>query len=168
MNVPMRTRTTLLACAALAACATPAPRAPARATAAESTAAEAPPPAPWTDAFMQEAGLVAAEVRIEGPPALREHLAIGQDPEHHTYSVKTVPDGLRQETRVRPEFAGDYPVRCQIDNLSVLAERAVIVLERPADVPVRISASGDAFWHDVQTGEERRGENLELRGDAPR
>ena len=134
---------------------------------------ELPAPQPvvlpaWTEAFLGEAMLVAAEVRIVGPPGLREHLAVAQDAKHHTYKIQTVPQGLLQETLVRPASVGDVPVRCKLDNLTILAERRVVVLERPGYVPVTITAHGDVFWRDSATGEESRTASLTLTGEAPR
>lgn len=129
---------------------------------------EAPPPPPWTEAFQDEAMLVADEVRIEGPPGLREHLAVSQSAEHHLYVIDTTPAGLLQETSVRPAFLGEVSLRGKMDGLTLVVAKRVVVLERPSYVPVTISAFGDVYWRNSVTGEERRGESLNLRGEAPR
>ena len=149
----------------LCACSAPSEESPAPPSA---TPIEVAPPAPWTEEFQREAVLIAAEVHIEGPPGLRDHLSVAQNGEHHTYTIKTVPEGLRQETIVREASVGEVPVRCVLDKLTLVVERRVVVVERPEEVPVTISAFGDVFWRDATTGEERRLEALVLTGGPPK
>jgi len=122
---------------------------------------------PWTQEFMESAVLVAGDVSIEGPAGLLDHFVQLQDPEVHTYRVRTVPEGLMQETTVK-ELGSVFPIRCNLDNLSIVAERSLTVLERPGDVAVRVVARGDAYWKRTNSGNERRGELLELIGHRPR
>ena len=157
----MKLNALVLGLVALGACSTPA---------AQESAA--PPPEvvalPWTEEFREEALLVAAEVHIVGPPGLRDHLAVGQDTEHHSYTIQTVPEGLLQETLVNEASVGDVPVRCHLDNLTILVERRIVWLERPGPVAVTITAHGDVFWRKAATGEESRSASLTLTGEAPR
>ena len=158
-----------LGVALLGACSTPAEEQLQRSAQAETAELAGPvEPQPWTEEFRNEALLVATEVRIVGPPGLREHLAVAQDANHHIYTIQTVPQGLLQETLVREASVGDVPVRCKLDNLTILAERRVVVLERPGAVPVTVTAHGDVFWRDATTGEESRSATLTLTGEAPR
>jgi len=122
---------------------------------------------PWTLEFMESAVLVAGDVRIEGPPGLLDHFAQLQDPDVHTYRVRTLPEGLLQETTVE-QLGSVFPIRCNLDNLNIVAERRLTVLERPGEVPVRVLASGDAYWKRTNSDNERRGEQLELIGHRPR
>jgi hypothetical protein len=142
--------------------------APEQARSSDSTeGSAAPADLPWTQEFTELAVLVASEVRIEGPPGLREHFVQNQDSENHTYRVRTVPEGLMQETAVK-ELGSVFPIRCNLDSLTIVAERSLTVLERPGEVPVRVFARGDAYWKRTNSENERRGEELELIGHRPR
>lgn len=157
----MTLKALVLGLAALGACSTPAPPEPA---ASPSEVVELA----WTEEFREEALLVATEVHIVGPPGLRDHLAVSQDAEHHSYTIQTVPEGLLQETLVNEASVGDVPVRCHLDNLTILVERRIVWLERPGPVPVTITAHGDVYWRMAATGEESRSASLTLTGEAPR
>ena len=137
-------------------------RAPARdpAVPASSTLA----PRPWTLAFLQEAALVADEIRIEGPEDLLTHVAIRQDPEAVTYSTKTTPEGLLQELSVRPDLVGSVEIRTQLDNWALAALQRLIVLQRPGEVPVTLRATGNVVWIPADGSAERRGATLGFQG----
>lgn len=132
----------------------------------------AAPAPPWTRDFETEAVLVAREVRIEGPSGLLDHVAMMQDPIDWTVNVRTAPEGLVQEARVRPESAnidaaGRPLLRVHLDNLTVAVSHLAVVLERPThDADVVVRASGEVLYHDV-TGSEHRGEDLTLVGRRP-
>ena len=162
----MKWNALVLGLALLGACSTPAEEG--RGPSGSSESSGPSEPQPWTEDFQDEALLVATDVQIVGPPGLRDHLAVAQDAKHHTYTIQTVPEGLLQETLVREASVGEEPVRCHLDNLTIIAERRVVVLERPGAVPVTVTASGDVFWRDATTGEESRTASLTLTGEAPR
>lgn len=136
---------------------------------AEAPHADAEPGAtrPWTAAFLDEAVLVAREVRIEGPPGLLEHVAVRQEPPYTVVSVRTTPEGLLQEVALADD-APDTEIRAQLDNLAIAAERRLIVLERPGPVPVVVDATGDVYHARRDGSGERRGETLRLVGDPAR
>ena len=155
-TMPAMRQRLLCAALVLGACSTPdAPQQePARA-----------PELPWTQEFMEEATLVADEVAVEGPPGLLHHFVQRQEPDWHDYSVRTVPEGLLQETRLRVE--GGPEIRANLDNLAIVALRSLRVLERPGDVPVTVRARGDAYWQRTKDGSEQRSDVLELVGQRP-
>jgi hypothetical protein len=121
-------------------------------------------PAPWPDTFLEQAVLMAEVVRIEGPPGLREHLAVVQDNVHHAHEVETTQKGLLQQTVVRAGLEEPAPIRCQLDNVTIVAMRKLVVLERPALVPVSIVAEGEAFFKRTDSEEEQRGPVLRIVG----
>lgn len=150
---------------ALAACTTPdgdGPGDPAVETAAPRPAAA---PVPWPDTFEEETVLMAGRVVVIGPEGLREHAAIMQDSAHHRYEEKTTADGLLRRTTLREGIAYLAPIRCRLDGMQIFAERELVVLEKPGNVPLTIQADGDVYWRSTGTGEERRSESLILRGD---
>ena len=128
---------------------------------------EPPPPAPWTETFMAPATLVAEEVRIEGPPGLIEHVAVAQDPDNISYVSRAVPQGLLQEWTVKPS-GSDEPIRGRLDALDIAVTRRLVVLERPAAVPLVVEARGEVWWRRESDGREQRGPSLRLVGDGPR
>jgi hypothetical protein len=128
---------------------------------------EPPVPPPWTETFMAPATLVAEEVRIEGPPGLIEHVAVAQDPDNIGYVSRAVPQGLLQEWTVKPSGA-DEPIRGRLDALDLAVTRRLVVLERPATVPLVVEARGEVWWRRESDGREQRGPSLRLVGDGPR
>lgn len=124
----------------------------------------APQALPWTAAFLESALLVASEVRIEGPPGLIAHF-VGRVEEGVASEVKTVPEGLRQTFTVEGRAAVE--IRAQLDQLRIVAERRLVVLERPGPVDVLIEARGDVYHRDPQ-GREVRSPSLRLVGPVPR
>lgn len=158
-----RIATALLALAlALAAACVSSPEAGSR----DSADGTPPPPQvqPWTDVFLVDGLLVASEVRIEGPPGLIAHF-VGRVEEGIATEVKTLPEGLRQTYTV--EAGARIEVRAQLDRLQIVAERRIVVLERPGPVDVVVEARGDVYHRDDQ-GRERRGAHLRLVGPTPR
>ena len=161
----------LLACLALA-CSTPARESPpaqpeqgATATETETETSAPPPPAHgWVNTFMDEAVLMATSVRIEGPPGLRDHVVLVQDLDHHSYDTVTTEKGLLQTVEVRDDVRYLAPIRVHLDQLTIMAERRIVVLERPGWVPVTIEATGDCFYKRTDSGEEQRGPSLRLVG----
>jgi hypothetical protein len=147
------------------ACGAPARDAETRETA--EVRPEPPAPAPWTETFMAPATLVAEEVRIEGPPGLIEHVAVAQDPDNISYVSRAVPQGLLQEWTVKPS-GSDEPIRGRMDALDLAVTRRLVVLERPAAVPLVVEARGEVWWRRESDGREQRGASLRLVGDGPR
>ncbi len=128
----------------------------------------APPPAPvhagmWTREFLEPAFLVADEIMIQGPPALREHLVVRQDKRTSDYSAKTTEKGFLQQTVAKPD-QGLIEIRAQLDAWQLVAFKRIVWLERPGDVNVTVRASGDAKWG-TDAGESREGDMLEFVGD---
>ena len=141
---------------------TPAPGgAPSAEPAAASSAASVA--APWTDAFSQSTALLAAEVRIEGPPGLISHFASVSDPEELDRSEKTVPEGFLQIISVKREARG-AKITAQLDRLAIVALERLTILERPGATTVVVSAKGDVYWENPKTGEVKRGETLRFDG----
>lgn len=120
---------------------------------------------PWTREFQVSSTLVAREVLVEGPPGLIDHVAFKQHPDHK-YTARTTAEGFLQE--VTSERAEGDLIRIQIDNLAIAAERRIRVLERVVEGPVRVQASGDVFYKNLESGQESRSESLELTGARPR
>ena len=154
--------TTLLALLLVAACGAP------------STAPEPVPPppgalsaGPWTPAFLEPANLIADEIVIEGPPALREHFSARQDSVGTVYAAKTTEKGFLQEIKARPD-AGYVEIHASLDRWQLVAFRRLVWLERPATAPVVIRALGSATFQSVDGGELRRDELLEFREDVGR
>ena len=127
------------------------------ATSAKSAASKAP----WSLEFQSKSILIAREITIEGPVGLIDHVAYKQVAEQR-YSTKTIPDGLLQEISVGDDHS--QPIFIQLDNLVINAIRSARVLERVVDGPVKITARGDAYWKNLETGEQKRAESVELIG----
>lgn len=123
----------------------------------EFLAAE-PVPAPWTQAFVQPATLLADRIRIEGPHGLFDHLVVRSDDEFFLRTAETKPEGLLQVTRPRPS-ADVERVGGQLDRWQLSAFEGITVLINPALQSVRVIAEGDAFWR-TPDGTEKRGARL--------
>jgi hypothetical protein len=117
------------------------------------------PAKPWTQAFHGPALLLAAEIRIEGPDGLLDHVATRVEPDTQEKIEKTVTEGFLQEITVRPG-AGATEIHGQLDNLQLVATRRLVVLERPGGSDLVVAASGDAFWTNLETKDEKRGPTL--------
>jgi len=107
--------------------------------------------------------LIADEIRIEGPEGLLQHFASRQDPDLVTYTSRTTPEGLLQETVVRPGIGG-VEIAGQLDGLELRALRRLLVLQHFEDVPVTVRGKGNAFWASGDGKEQRREETILLRG----
>lgn len=127
---------------------------------------EPPKPTPWTSSFQSSAILVADEIRIEGPKGLLEHVATRTEPDHHDYEAKTLPEGFQQVFTPKVEGVG-VEMSAYLDAWRLAALRRLVLLERPGDVDVVVSATGNVFWQDLTTGAEKRASTLVLRGDPP-
>ena len=121
----------------------------------------------WTPAFLKPANLIADEIVIEGPPALRNHFMVRQDSQGTVYSASTTTKGFLQELTAKPE-AGYVELHAMLDSWQIVAFRRITWLERPGVAPVALRASGGASWVSVGGGDERREEVLEFRGDIER
>lgn len=144
-----------------AACGTPTKSSERSASAGDEADVPLVPQAlPWTDAFLESALLVAREVHIEGPPGLIVHF-VGRVEEGIATEVKTLTEGLRQTFTVEP--GAPIEVRAQLDQLQIVAERRIVVLERPGPVDVVVEARGDAYHRDA-AGAEQRAPSLRLVG----
>lgn len=121
----------------------------------------------WTNAFLEPANLVADEIAIEGPPALRNHVTVRQDSQGASYIATTTPKGFLQEVGALPEV-GYVELHAQLDSWKIVAFRRITWLERPELGPVLIRASGGASWQGIESGTERRDEVLLFRGEIER
>jgi hypothetical protein len=113
---------------------------------------------------MRDAALIADEIVIEGPADLLDHVAIAQDPEVFAYVTRTTSEGLLQELTVKPGF-GPVEIRAQLDAWALAATRRLVVLQRPAEVPVLVRATGNAVWLASDGSPERREPSLSFRGE---
>lgn len=130
---------------------------------ADSADAKAPAVRPWTTAFLPEAHLVADVIEIEGPDDLLNHIALRQGADVQL-ETKTVTEGLRQ-TLTPATGSGGIELRAQLDNLTLVAFRKLVVLRRPGDLPVRVEAKGNVWWARADGSEERREDKLEILGE---
>ena len=165
-----RTASLLLPLLTVAACGTPpAPddAGPGYGRPGESHLAEAGAPgdpvtAPWTEAFLARTLLVADTIHVSGPKGLLAHCAVTQDNVRVAYDVETVPEGLRQTAKVKVPGA---EVRAQLDAWQLVATKRLITLEQPGDVPVVVTATGNAWYRPVEGVVEERGEELRYVGE---
>ena len=121
----------------------------------------------WTTEFLRRRLIVADQVRIEGPIGLRDHLATRVDPAVHARVEKTVPEGYLQSYTPR-EGALASEMGAYLDKLEIHAVKQLVVLERPGPVNVRVRASGDVYYVDIDAGEDQRVPALELVGHIHR
>ena len=125
-----------------------------------------PPPATlgrWTKRFETEAFAVAELVRIEGPPALRSHVVLPQDPARFRLGVRRLDDGYLQVVAGKTDAPTEIFVH--LDNWQLVGTKRVEVLERTVECPVRITLVGDVVFQDPGTGEVRNEAELELVGE---
>jgi hypothetical protein len=134
---------------------------------AASAEVPAPKPIPWTDAFQKSAALVANDVRIEGPVGLIAHVATVSNPEELDRSEKTVPEGFLQVVSVKPGFSG-VEIKAQLDRLAIVALGRLTILERVGPADVVVIATGDAYWANPESGEEKRAATLRFDGKIAR
>lgn len=124
---------------------------------------EPEPPKPWTSQFRAPSLLVADRVFIEGPQGLLDHFASRSEDGFHSYEAETLPEGFKQSFKVLRPGSG-VELRAYLDNFEVVVFRELVVIERPGEMDVRLEASGDAYWRDTSSGDERRGPRLEFVG----
>lgn len=116
---------------------------------------EPPQPKPWTDIFLSKSMVLADLVQIEGPPGLLDHLLLRSDDALFERVVETTTRGLT--ITITPRHAGDL-VRCQLDRWHISALLRIEVLERPGGTGVKLRASGQALWKDMDGAEKRMNE----------
>ncbi|MFT5284074.1 MAG: hypothetical protein ACI8TQ_000225 [Planctomycetota bacterium] len=133
----------------------------------------APPPpvshGRWTPDFLNSALLIADTIRIEGPPALRIHMALPQDAVALETKTKATNHGLLHVFTVRPD--SDETVKAILDKWQIVATKRLEVLERPNETDVTITARGEAAWLPTLESEgvqERRGAELLFVGKLER
>jgi len=131
-----------------------------------------PPPVShgrWTSDFLDSALLIAESIRIEGPPALRIHMALPQDAVALETKTKATNNGLLHVFTVRPD--SDETIQAILDKWQIVATKRLEVLERPNETDVKISARGEAAWlptSESKSVEERRGAELSFIGKLDR
>lgn len=126
---------------------------------------------PWTDRFEKPGVLVADEIDIEGPDGLIDHVATRVDPEFHERQERTTTEGYRQEIAQKGPRVSGVPVseiKVFLDQLEIAALRKVVILARPGNVPVKVTARGNVYWTDSTTHEEKRGDVLRFEGAISR
>lgn len=102
-------------------------------------------PAPWTDAFIGSATILADVIEIEGPAGIRSHCVAQQDSENVDYELATTNEGLQQTYALKPG-AGGAELRAWLDNWNLVALERLVVLERPTrGGAVIVRARGDVF-----------------------
>ena len=120
----------------------------------------------WTERFMGKAALVADHVEVRGPRGLLDHTVVQHDPQNFVHETSTLPTGFWQRTSIRLDRDIYDPIRAQLDAMQIMALREIVLLEQPGDVPVRVVATGDVYYHEIASGTERRGERVELIGQV--
>ncbi|MFT7669435.1 MAG: hypothetical protein ACI8X5_002137 [Planctomycetota bacterium] len=125
----------------------------------ESRRYDLKPQRAWTSEFESPALVMGDQVYVEGPKGLLDHFSTRIADEFHFSDTKTLPEGFRQVFTVRDEQAG-VEIRAYLDELEIVVFKELIVLERPGDLDVRVSVSGDAYWRSAATSEERRAAQL--------
>ncbi len=117
-------------------------------------------PKPWTSAFLASSVLLANDVRIEGPEGLLDHLYCGSS-EKYVMNQRALPEGYEQTIQVRPG-SGDR-IRADLDGLRIEAFHQLVVMERVTPCDVRVTATGEAWWRNLD-GSEERGDTWERTG----
>ncbi len=123
-------------------------------------------PGPWTTAFEFEAVLIAKRVVIEGPADLLEHVVIRQEPAVFDALQETTTRGLKQTLTRKPGALGE--IHAWLDLWTVVAMDELIVLQRPGEVPVRVTAVGEAVFQKTAGGDALRKGRLEFIGQRGR
>lgn len=125
-------------------------------------------PPRWTDRFLgAERVLVAEDVRIEGPQGLLDHAVTGSVESSHDVEHKTLPQGY-QVTIVQREGVPPAEIRAQLDQLTIVATRRLVLLERPGPVDVVLTANGDVFFKDGPVAPDVRQPALRIEGRIQR
>lgn len=141
---------------------------------AACAAPPAEPPAPpptlgrWTERFLEPSLLLADEIEVVGPPAMRSHLVVAQDPESIVSVAKATDDGFLQVVSARDGARAE--IRAHLDNWELVALRGLRVLERPGEVDVVVRARGSVVLQSFAAGAAgpQRAPELELRGALER
>lgn len=126
---------------------------------------------PWTDRFQKPSVLVADEIEIEGPDGLIDHVATRVDPEFHERLERTTTEGYRQEIAQKGPRVSGVPlseIKVFLDQFEIAALRKCVILARPGNVPVKLTARGNVYWTDSTTHEEKRGDQLRFEGTISR
>ena len=127
----------------------------------------APPPrvlpAPWTDAFVVRAILLADSITIEGPVGLLEHCVMTLDDNLFERTERPTADGLQLVLKPRGSGAAQPLLRAQIEAWSLAAYEEIRMDLRAGLKQVTVTARGNALWQDTD-GNERRGAQLVFRG----
>lgn len=104
-------------------------------------------PKPWTGAFTETAIMLTRTARIEGPEGMLDHIVASSDDAFYERTIETTPEGLLQTVR---RMGKDAPeIRVRLDRWTIAVEESVVILERITPGPVKLIASGDALWRDV-------------------
>ncbi|MDG1491308.1 MAG: hypothetical protein P8R43_05410 [Planctomycetota bacterium] len=120
-----------------------------------------PPPPEWTGAFGETAVLLANTLRIEGPAPLLLHVVASSDKELYERSVTTTARGFVQVIKRRATSSRE--VRVQLDAWSLAAMEEVVIVETAAQGPVKVFASGNVIWRDLDA-RLMQGEQLQFTG----
>ena len=120
----------------------------------------------WTNAFLTPSLLIAEDIRIEGPPALRSRLGLPQGGKNLNSITKATDNGLLHIFTLGGD-EGDT-IQAHLDRWHIVATKRLQVLERPFEADVQIVARGEAAW--VPNSEddeqpERRGAELKFTGE---
>jgi len=118
-------------------------------------------PAPWTDAFIGQATILADVIEVEGPAGIRTHCVARQDSENVDYDLATTNDGLVQTYALKPG-AGSAELRAWLDNWNLVALERIVVLERPSRGGVVIVRARGNVFASLPEG-ETRGASFERR-----
>jgi hypothetical protein len=124
-------------------------------------------PNPWTDRFLNDAVLVAAEVHVEGPVGLIEHLVTWREEEVLAIQEETTSAGFRQTFTLKPGVSG-VEIRAQLDKLKISALSKLVVLERPGPVDVLVTATGNVFWKELNGATDKRAPSVRIEGKVAR
>lgn len=150
--------------AALAACQNTAKQSAKTASAPDG--ALPPPPAAWTEDFNAPAVIFAEEIQIEGPEGVLRHCAVQNVLDDQEATARTTPDGLLQETRLKP--GKQTELHAWLDHWELIAFRKITILERVQPCDVRVRAIGDVRFVDQATHQEQRGAQLSFTGKIRR
>lgn len=124
------------------------------------------PPAAWTADFNGPAVLFAEEILVEGPEGVLKHCAVQNVLDDQDSSVRTTPDGLLQETRLKPGRPTE--LHAWLDHWELIAFRKITILERVQPCDVRVRALGDVRFVDQKSHQEQHGAQLSFEGKIRR
>src|SRR5207244_4089438 len=121
----------------------------------------------WTDRFVNPSSLIGNDIHIEGPQGLLDHVAVRQELEIQDIDEKTIPDGYLQTITLKPGVQ-NAEIRVHLDNLAIVALARVTILERVRPCSALVTASGNAYFVEKESGTEERGENVRIEGPIVR